>query len=68
MSTRERSLLLEKLASAVEKALEQALQDKVTRSGAVISPYYTKRLKDLLGELNHAKEGNPPLEEGSHRV
>lgn len=56
MAPRERSMLLEKLASAVEKALEQALQDKVTRSGAVISPYYTQRIRQLIGELNHGKE------------
>ena len=29
-----------------------ALQDKVTRTGAVISPYFTKRIHELLEELN----------------
>ena len=52
MSPRERSILLEKLAQSVEKALATSLQDKVTRNGAVLSPYFTQRLKNLLGELN----------------
>jgi len=68
MAPRERMALLESLAKSVEKALEQSLTDRVTRTGAVISPYYSKRLRELLGELNHAKETNPPLEEGGHRV
>ena len=56
MSPRERSILLEKLASSVEKALATALQDKVTRNGAVLSPYFTKRLRDLLEELNASEK------------
>lgn len=56
MAPRERLALLEALAKSVEKALSQSLADKVTRTGAVISPYYSKRLRDLIGELNHGKE------------
>ena len=56
MSPRERSILLEKLAQSVEKALASALQDKVTRNGAVLSPYFTKRLHDLIGELSASSE------------
>jgi len=52
LSPRERSILLEKLAQSVEKALASALTDKVTRNGAVLSPYFTSRLKTLLEELN----------------
>ena len=65
LSPRERSILLEKLASSLEKALEGALPDKVTRTGAVLSPYFTQRLRNLLGELNSAERkeeavpGNP---------
>ena len=58
MSPRERSILLEKLAASVEKALAQSLTDKVTRTGAVLSPYFTKRLHDLIGELSASSEKN----------
>jgi len=68
MAPRDRLALLEKLAQSVEKAMAGALQDKVTRSGVVLSPYYSKRLRDLIGELNHAKEANSSLEEGPNRV
>lgn len=59
MPPRTRQEILEKLASSVEKALAQALTDKVTRAGAIISPYYSKRLRDLIGELNASSEKNP---------
>lgn len=52
MPPRTRQEILEKLASSVEKALTTALPDKVTRNGAVLSPYFTTRLKTLLEELN----------------
>ena len=56
MSPRERSILLEKLAQSVEKALAAALTDKVTRNGAVLSPYFTTRLRNLIGEINASSE------------
>jgi len=52
MAPRDRLVLLEKLAASLERALSDARVDKVTRNGAVLSPYFTQRLKNLLGELN----------------
>lgn len=53
---RDRQIILEKLADAVEKAMAQALTDRVTRAGKVLSPYYSKRIQTLLGELNAGSE------------
>ena len=63
MSPRERSILLEKLAQSVEKAMEQALTDKVTRAGKVLSPYYSKRIQTLLEELNAKESPRGNMEE-----
>ena len=56
MPPRTRQETLEKLAQSVEKALSGALTDKVTRTGVVLSPYFSKRLHDLIGELSASSE------------
>lgn len=56
MAPRDRLVLLEKLAASLERALSDARVDKVTRNGAVLSPYFTKRLHDLIGELSASSE------------
>lgn len=56
MPPRTRQETLERLAQSVEKALAQSLPDRVTRTGVVLSPYYSKRLHDLIGELSANSE------------
>ena len=56
MAPRDRLVLLEKLAASLERALSDARVDKVTRNGAVLSPYFTTRLRNLIGEINASSE------------
>jgi len=56
MAPRDRLVVLEKLLTSLERALSDAKVDKVTRNGAVLSPYFTKRLHDLITELNHGNQ------------
>lgn len=47
-----------RIIKTVAKALEQAQVDKVSRTGRILSPYYTKRLAELLEEYN--SQGKEP--------
>lgn len=63
MTPRDRLVVLEKLADAVEKAMSLGLTDKVTRAGKVLSPYYSKRIQTLLEELNAKESPRGNMEE-----
>ena len=56
MAPRDRLVVLEKLLTSLERALSDAKVDKVTRNGAVLSPYFTTRLRNLIGEINASSE------------
>ena len=48
--------LEDRLVRTVQRALESSQVDKVTRAGAIITPYYVKKLKELLTEYTQPKE------------
>lgn len=45
-----------RLVRTIQRALDSALVDKVSRGGKIITPYYVKKLEELLTELQLPKE------------
>lgn len=44
----------DRIIKTLEKALASSQVDKVSRTGRILSPYYAKRLHELLAEYNNA--------------